>query len=121
MEKNVLFPSSPLLLLLSLPLLLPLSAFPSPSVHLFPFSLLFICTYVYIYTHMYIYICIHTYNLSPIYIQYNLIPPYHVYMTQKLEFIYKNCIFIFACLNFNHLQSTLHLMQYTYGGGFSTT
>ena len=30
------------------------------------------------------------------------------------EFIYKNCVFILTCLNFSHLQSTLHLMQYTY-------
>ena len=29
------------------------------------------------------------------------------------EFIYKNCVFILTCLNFSHLQSTLHLMQYT--------
>ena len=26
----------------------------------------------------------------------------------------KDCIFILICLNFSHLQSTLHLMQYTY-------
>ena len=34
--------------------------------------------------------------------------------TQKMEFIYKNCVFILTCLNFSHLQSTLHVMQYTY-------
>ena len=38
----------------------------------------------------------------------------------KTEFIYKNCVFILTCLNFSHLQSTLHLMQYTYQGVFST-
>ena len=26
----------------------------------------------------------------------------------------KNCVFILTCLNFGHLQSTLHLMQYAY-------
>ena len=30
----------------------------------------------------------------------------------------KNCVFILTCLNFSHLQSTLHLMQYTYQGIF---
>ena len=38
---------------------------------------------------------------------------------QNLEFIYKHCIFILTCLNFSHLQSTLHLMQYTYQDIFS--
>ena len=33
---------------------------------------------------------------------------------QVAEFIYKNCVFIFMCLNFSHLQSTLQLMEYTY-------
>ena len=32
----------------------------------------------------------------------------------------KNCVFICTCLNFSHLQSTLHVMQYTYQGIFST-
>ena len=32
----------------------------------------------------------------------------------------KNCVFILACLNFSPLQSTLHLMQYTYQDVFST-
>ena len=32
----------------------------------------------------------------------------------------KNCVFILTCLNFSHLQSTLHLMQYTYQDVFST-
>ena len=35
------------------------------------------------------------------------------------EFIYKNCLFILICLNFSHLQSTLHLMQCTYWDIFS--
>ena len=30
----------------------------------------------------------------------------------------KNSVFILTCLNFSHLQSTLHLMQYTYRGFF---
>ena len=38
----------------------------------------------------------------------------------KPEFIYKYCVFILTCLNFSHLQSTLHLMQYTYQDVFST-
>ena len=33
---------------------------------------------------------------------------------QKLEFTYKNYVFILTCLNFSYLQSTLHLMEYTY-------
>ena len=36
------------------------------------------------------------------------------------EFTYKNCVFILTCLNFSHLQSTLHLMQYTYWDIFPT-
>ena len=36
------------------------------------------------------------------------------------EFICKNCVFILTCLNFSHLQSTLHLMQYTYRNIFSS-
>ena len=37
------------------------------------------------------------------------------------EFIYlKNYVFILTCLNFSHLQSTLHLMQYTSRDVFST-
>ena len=32
--------------------------------------------------------------------------------------VMKNCVFIPACLNFRHLQSTLHLMQYTHGDSF---
>ena len=31
----------------------------------------------------------------------------------------KNCVFILTCSNFSHLQSTLHLMQYTYWDIFS--
>ena len=27
----------------------------------------------------------------------------------------KNCVFILTCLNFSHLQSSLHLMQCAYG------
>ena len=37
----------------------------------------------------------------------------------KMEFL-KNCVFIFTCLNFSHLQSTLYLMQYNYTDIFST-
>ena len=43
---------------------------------------------------------------------YKGVPP----KTQNL-FI-KTCVFILTCLNFSHLQSTLHLMQYTYGDTF---
>ena len=32
----------------------------------------------------------------------------------------KNCVFILTCLNFSHLQSALHLMQYIYQDIFST-
>ena len=32
----------------------------------------------------------------------------------------KNCVFILTCLNFNNLQSTLHLMQYTNWDIFSS-
>ena len=32
----------------------------------------------------------------------------------------KNCVFILTCLKLGHLQRTLHLMQYTYRGGFPT-
>ena len=39
--------------------------------------------------------------------------------TQKMEFICKNCVFSLTCLNFSHLQHTLHLMQYTYWDVFS--
>ena len=39
---------------------------------------------------------------------------------KKLEFIYKNYVFILTCLNFSHLQSTLHLMQYSYQDVVST-
>ena len=38
---------------------------------------------------------------------------------KKLESIYKK-LCILTCLNFNNLQSTLHLMQYTYWGIFFT-
>ena len=37
----------------------------------------------------------------------------------KTEFI-KKYLFILTCLNFSHLQSALHLMQYTYLDFFST-
>ena len=36
------------------------------------------------------------------------------------EFMIRNCVFILTCLNFSHLQSTLHLMQYTYWDVFPT-
>ena len=35
--------------------------------------------------------------------------------------VIKNCVFIFTCLNFSHLQSTLHLSQYTNGDCLSTS
>ena len=40
----------------------------------------------------------------------------YIYMgTQKTpKFICKKCVFILTCLNFSHLQSTLHWMWYTY-------
>ena len=38
----------------------------------------------------------------------------------KWNLFTKNCIFILTCLNFSHLQSTLHLMQYIYQYIFST-
>ena len=40
--------------------------------------------------------------------------------TPKMEFIYKNCVFILTCLNFSHLQSPLHLMQFTHWDFFFT-
>ena len=36
------------------------------------------------------------------------------------NFFYKNCVFILICSNFSHLQSALHLMQYTHRDIFST-
>ena len=40
--------------------------------------------------------------------------------TQKHQNVFiKNCVFILKCLNFSHLQSTLHLIQYTYWDVFS--
>ena len=33
---------------------------------------------------------------------------------QTQNLLIKNCTFILTCLNFSHLQSALHLMQYTY-------
>ena len=38
---------------------------------------------------------------------------------KHLNFFIKNCVFILTCLNFSHLQSPLHLMQYTYQDLFS--
>ena len=38
----------------------------------------------------------------------------------KNNLFIKNCVFILTCWNFSHLQSTLHLMQYTYQDIFST-
>ena len=39
--------------------------------------------------------------------------------TQKTQNLFiKNCAFILTCLNFSSLQSTLHLMQYTYQEAF---
>ena len=40
---------------------------------------------------------------------------------KKPELIFKKRVFILTCLNFSHLQSILHLMQYTYVDIFSTT
>ena len=39
--------------------------------------------------------------------------------TQKDPELIKYCVFILICLNFSHLQNTLHLMQYTYREVFS--
>ena len=39
---------------------------------------------------------------------------------QNTEFLHKNCVCILTCLYFSLLQSTLHLMQYTFWGIFST-
>ena len=36
-----------------------------------------------------------------------------------MEFIYKICGFVLTCLNFSHLLSPFHLMQYTYRDVFS--
>ena len=47
----------------------------------------------------------------------------HIYLrrTQKTWNLFiKYCVFILTCLNFSHLQSTLHLMQYTCWDFFST-
>ena len=55
--------------------------------------------------------------LEPFHVDHQIIiqggPP------QNPEFI-KNCEFILTCLNFSNLQSTLHLMQYTYWDFFPT-
>ena len=39
---------------------------------------------------------------------------------KKWNLFIKNCVFILVCLNFSHLQSILHLMQYPYWDSFST-
>ena len=39
---------------------------------------------------------------------------------QNLEFFIKTCVFILTCLSFSHLQSTLHLLQYTHWDCFPT-
>ena len=74
-----------------------------------------------------IYICIHTY-----YIHIHIMCLYmyvHVCTWERTpqnpEYIYKNlCTYMFTYiltwLNFSHLQSSLHLMQYTYGNVLST-
>ena len=48
--------------------------------------------------------------------------PHNIYwgISQTQELIYNNCVFILTCLNFSHLQSTLHLMQHTYWDILST-
>ena len=38
---------------------------------------------------------------------------------QNWNFFIKNCVY-YTCLNFSHLQSVLHLVQYTYRDIFST-
>ena len=45
---------------------------------------------------------------------------WHTRGTQKMELIFKTCVFILTCLNFSHLQSTLHLTKYTIWDIFST-
>ena len=40
--------------------------------------------------------------------------------TKHWNLFIKNCVFILTCFNFSHLQSTLHVMQYTYLDVFST-
>ena len=39
---------------------------------------------------------------------------------QKWNLCIKSCVFILTCLNFSHLQSTVHLMQYTSWDVFSS-
>ena len=39
---------------------------------------------------------------------------------KNCNLVLKNCAFTLMCLNFSHLQSTLHLMKYTYQDVFST-
>ena len=41
-------------------------------------------------------------------------PPKHA------TYLLKSCVFILICLNFSHLQSTLHLIQHTYQDVFCT-
>ena len=38
----------------------------------------------------------------------------HLMRNWKIPHFIKNCAFVLRCLNFSRLQSTLHLMQYTY-------
>ena len=38
----------------------------------------------------------------------------------KQDLFIKSCVFILTCLKFSHLQSTVHLMQYTHQDIFST-
>ena len=48
---------------------------------------------------------------------------YHAYVggpKRNRNFVIKNCVFIFRCYKFNHLQSTVHLMQCTGLNVFST-
>ena len=46
-------------------------------------------------------------SIFKLWLIYKGVPP-------KMEFICKKCVFTLTCLNFSHLQTTLHLMQYTY-------
>ena len=45
---------------------------------------------------------------------------WYVWDIKTQNLFIKNCVFILTCLNFSHLQSTLHLIQYTYWDFFST-
>ena len=46
--------------------------------------------------------------------KYNIYICLYILSIYKQNLFIKNCLFILTCLNVSHLQSTLHLMQYTY-------